>query len=323
MAGEPSGNGTTSLSPKTDTKVNDYKGLLLKYEPAVTEKPCTAEAFNKSFETGILSNAIHATGEIPVAISDEQVAISDYHRSATEQANLQALLCTAMDSWKAYTNLNYCVSSTLAQESVSVQKLVGELGKSMDTAGKEFAGIAEKNKKVCDAATEVKKAIASLSDCFKKVCTDSAKQKDFVDAFNKVNDGKTLTQMAENLVVQSEQGYMAVTQAASVFALNSVTGYAAVIDTVKPQAEKFKKETDSNIESADKKMTDLQKKYMEASAMLITKKAEIGRVTNLKVGLENVFCALDKTAPVDGAHQKVLDEALGTGKGNPPKQQSS
>ncbi len=319
MGNEQTGNGVKSLSPKTDTKVNGYKSLLLKYGSTVTEKPCTGNAFSKNFEEGLLNNTITGTGEIPVAIADVQVAVSDYHSSVTEQANLQALLNTAMDSWKAYTNLNYCVSSTLAQESISVQKLVAELGKSMDTAGKEFAGIAEKNKKVCDSATEVKKAIASLSDCFKKVCTDSEKQIAFTEAFK----ASGLTAMAENLVAQSEQGYVAVTQAASVFALNSVTGYAAVVDTVKPQAEKFKKDTESNIEYASKKMADLQKKYMEASATLTNKKAEIGRVTNLKVGLENVFCALDKTAPVNEAHQAALDGALGAGKEVSPKPKPS
>lgn len=308
-----SGPAVVLISPKTDEKIKTFNEALLKYNPEdipehisgeIKPVPCIQDSgFNEAFEKLLKSNNFPASGEIATAISEEQITITNYYRAQSDQNNLSTLLCTAIDTWDTYLNLNTCLSMLLAQESTSLQKLVSELDKSMETTGKEFVGIADKNKKAYDTAIEVKNAVKILEDCFKKVCTEKDKQAEA----QKEWDNSNISKLAEDLACQAEQGYVAVTQAAAVFALSDAAGYLAITDYLKPQAEQFKKETDGNMDFGAKKIIETQKKFTEATTLLINAKANIGKLGNKRVALEKLYCTVEQPPVKDVAHQDELN----------------
>ena len=290
---------------ETDKRIKQFKEGLINPPPPPDNDPCSKP---DAFEKAIVNGGLTASGEVPAAISDEQVQITNFHLKQDEHKTTELMLCGAMDNWEAYFYLNQCLAIPLAQEGADLPKLMADLNKSIAESGKKFPEIADKIKKICEQVSAVKSAFDSLRQCINKVCNEDDKLliKAILDAQLGVDGKAGILDTAINaLVKQTNQAVSSVIQAASIHALNNVTGLDANIATLKTQAEQFKKDMDGNTESASKKTAEWQKKYAESAKALALAKGDFGKASTKKMGKEAIYCILNKTP------QEMLDQRKG------------
>ncbi|MFM9946779.1 MAG: hypothetical protein ACKV1O_02465 [Saprospiraceae bacterium] len=261
--------------------------------------------FTVDAETKILGGAWPATGEIPVAIAEEQVRINHYHLKLEERNGIKLLLCGATDTWEAYNNLNNCLMLMLMQSTADLPKWVAELSKLTADSPKTFGEIADKIKKVYDQICVVEKAYCALKQCIDKVCNETDKKKieaELEEYLPKIGLAVKI------LVKQGAQAVTSVVQAASIYAQTNLVGFEALIAALKAPAEQLKKDNDSAVEAAAKQMAEWQKKYQEAIIAITVSKGDFGKAATLKRGREVAYCFLNKEA---GPLQSYQDELLG------------
>jgi hypothetical protein len=295
MAATPKGSEGAPSCVETDEHIKKIKeGLLY---PIPETSPCVSGGagkpsyFDPSKEKAILDGQPPSTGEIPTAIAEEQVQLANYHFKVEEKNNTQILLCGAMDTADAYSAVNNCLALTLLSESTELPKLLADLSKLTADSAKEFPAIAEKIKKAYDQICIVKTAFNAMQQCINKVCSADDKKK-FQDIDAEITK---ISGVVDLLVQQGEEAVMSVVQAASIFALNNVAGFEALVAGIKPQAEQFKKDTDANAEAAVKKTTEWQKKYHEAITAVAVAHSEYGKSGTRKLGKEAAYCFMGQS----------------------------
>lgn len=311
----PSSKGPTppSACAETDKHIETIRETLLKPFPAAS--PCTPEPpeagniryFKPEAEKTILDGSPPSSGEIPIAIVEEQVQLGNVHLKAEERDNIKTLLCSALDAQEAYTSVNHCLALMLQSESTDLPKLLAELSKMTAESSKEFSAIAEKIKKAYDQICIVKTAFNAMKQCIDKVCNADEKKKLKDDAnFNALYASLEITM--NTLMAQGEEAVMSVVQAASIFALNNVAGLESLVGGIKAHTEQFKKDTDSNADAAAKKAAEWQKKYAEVISAVINSKGEYGKAGTTKRGKEAAYCFMNQTkAEMKSQKQALLD----------------
>jgi len=298
----------------TNDWVGELKKPLLNLAPPpdgeLERVPCeTGEMpihyFTVDAETKILDGTWPATGEIPVAIAEEQVRINHYHLKLEERNGVKLLLCGATDTWEAYNNLNNCLMLMLVQSTTDLPKWVAELNKLTADSPKTFGEIADKIKKAYDQICIVEKAYCALKQCIDKVCNETDKKKieaELEEYLPKIGLAVKI------LVKQGAQAVTSVVQAASIYAQTNLAGIEALVAGLKSPSEQFKKDNDTAIEAAAKQMAEWQKKYQEATIGITVSKGDFGKAATLKRGREAAYCFLNKEAvPLDCYQDELLN----------------
>lgn len=283
---------TVPTCEETGKYMDKIKEGLIK--PAPEADTCTPAAGKKTWvdaEIKILKGEPPSSGEIPTAIADEQIKLSDLRLKEAERDNIGLLLCGASTTQDAYSSINNCLAITLSSESVELPKLLGELNKLTADSAKEFPAIAEKIKKAYEQICAVKSAFNAMKQCIDKVCNADEKKLLKDELASLVNIEKEV----DALVKQGEEAVMSVVQAASIFALNNIAGLETLVGGVKPLAEQFKKDTDANVEASAKKAAEWQKKYGEAIAAVAVAHGEYGKASTLKYGKEAAYCFINQS----------------------------
>jgi hypothetical protein len=283
----PSDNPSTEAKSKTILKVEACMEILLDcVDDSVIKPSCTEEGLSKSFEEAILNGTVQCTGEIASAISEEQVKRNIYYGAVEERDNIQSLLCKALDTLDAYQNINNCLSVSVAQESSELPKTIGDLKKWDEAVTKQIQQAAEQIKKTYKKIQEVCKAVDDLRKCYESVCNAQDKSKlNIIE-----NLLKDIEATLKDLVKQAEESVFVIVQVASIHALNNVEGLDPVVIVVKSHAESLKKDTDSNIEGAGKKIAEWQKLYNAALAAVQTAQDDYGKLATQKVAGSKSFC---------------------------------
>lgn len=308
---------------KTTKHVETIKEELL--APPSKKKFCEPEPpaegkrrrFSKTSEADILNGLTAYSGEIPMALANEQVQLNNYHLKVEDQTSIGLLLCTALDGQDAYTALNYSVALTLVSESVELPKILADLSKLATSSGAEFSKIAELIKKAYDQICTTEKEFNSMKACINKVCNKEDK-KTIEEELKQLDD---LTASLGKLKTQAEEAVMAVIQSASIFAQNNLSNLESVILELKPQAEKFKKDLDENASAASKSAADWQKKYAESVTAIAHAHGQYGKASATKTGKESAYCFIDQNSEIisrTDALLELFDPTKKNSASNPP-----
>ncbi|WP_421795251.1 hypothetical protein [Haliscomenobacter sp.] len=259
-------------------------------EPETPEKG-KRRRFSKAAEDEILNGIAASSGKIPIALSNEQVQLNNYHLKVEDQTNIGLLLCGALNTQDAYANLNYCLALTLVSESAELPKILSELTKLAASSGGEFPKIAELIKKTYDQICITDKAFNSMKACIDKVCNKEDKIT-LKDELTRLDD---LEDCLKKLKTQAEEAVMSVIQSASIFAQHNLPNLESVIAEIKPQAERFKKDVDENASAASKSAAEWQKKYAESITSIAQAHSEYGKASSAKTGKESAYCFIDQS----------------------------
>jgi hypothetical protein len=306
-ASKPAGGTPDNTDSKTLEHIAACLDVLVQKDPVTkwNDIACTVDGvFSDTLEKEILTGKLSKAGEIPAAISDEEVKRNNLFLAEDERKNTQLLLCKALNSLSVYNSINNSLSVKFAQEGSDLPKTVAELKKMDEAAEKDILAAADLIKKTYNKIQEVCKAVDELKKTYESVCTAQDKQK--MKEKNVTFDN--IVKISNCLLTECLEAIKVIVQIAAIHALNNLSGFEETLKMVKDYADEFKTNTNSGIESATKKVAEGQKLYNTMIVTVCTKQGEVGKATTLKKAKEKTFCFLknmpDPHTPCDPSTPK-------------------
>lgn len=300
-----------AIVSKTQEHIDECLNMLVQKDPITKwdDINCTVDdVFSAAFEKDILTGKVSKSGEIPSAISDEEVKRNNLFLAEDERKNTQLLLCKALSTLSVYNSINNNLSVKFAQEGGDLPKTVAELKKMDEAAEKDILAAADLIKKTYSKIQEVCKTVEELKKFYSSVCTAQDKQK---LTANGVSHDKIVT-LSAALLTECLDAIKAIVQIAAIHALNNLGGLEETTKTVKEYADEFKTNANSGIDASTKKVAEWQKLYNAMIVTVSTKQSEVGKASTLKKAKEKTFCFL-KNMPES---KLDLEEEYDKGKGS-------
>ena len=304
---QPIKNGEKEVSKCEEKFLNTVRETLITPKPNDACGPESAAGgrsrFTSDAEKDILAGTTSYSGLVATTLNDEKVQLNYYHQKLEDQANTGLLLCHAMSTQDAYAVLNYCIALDLVCESTELPKLLAELSKLGTSSAAEFSKIADSIKKSYDQICTASLAINEMIACIDKICNKDDKL--LIEAeYNKIEGLKA---SMEKLIKLAEQATILVVQAASIFAQNNLSSLESAVNELKPQAEKFKKDIDDNINTASKSVTEHQKTYAESISSIAKVHGAFGKASTAKTGKQSTYCFIKQDkATMDARKGELL-----------------